>query len=385
MLRMLLLLVAVTAFHALPAQQTERNAQDSQITSHLQRAQQLLAEQNPVSAIQEYQAVLKIHPDNLEAQANLGIILFFQGNCSQAIGHLGDALRARPELAKIRALLGTCQKREGQTEKAVENLEAALPSVKEEKIRVLIERNLAELYYAEGNLQSASNMTEALLKTDPHDPDVLYMVYRIHMDIADRARNALAAIAPDSSRMHQMMAEHFINDGDVEDAITQYERALTSDPKLPGVHYELAEAVLQESKSAPSLQKATDLLKDALMEDPRNAGAEARLGEIAMIENHQDAAKDYFSQALALRPDELDALEGMADIATHQGNNEEAIKYLVQATREDPMDDTLHYHLSRLYRSLDRKEDSDHELDLFMKIRALKKKTELVEQRGTPQ
>jgi tetratricopeptide (TPR) repeat protein len=384
MARILFLLVVFAAFvPTLAGQQVEPDANDAQIATHLRYAQQLLAEQKPLLAIREYQAVLAKRPDNLEAQANLGIVLFFQNDCSQAIGHFDDALKLQPDLAKIRALLGVCQKRAGQIDEAKQNLETALPSVKEAKISVLIENNLSEIYYAEGNLQLASHMAEALLEADPQNPDVLYMVYRIHTDIADRARNALAMIAPDSPRMHQMMAEHFINEGDAANAITQYERALGSDTKVSGVPYELAEAILEESKSAPSLEKAKDLLKEALAEDPRNAGAEAKLGDIAMIENHRDAAKEYFAHALALRGDELDALEGMADIATDQGNNEEALKYLIQASREDPMDDKLHYRLSRLYRSLNRKADSDHELELFTKIRNLRKKTDLVDQRAT--
>jgi Tfp pilus assembly protein PilF len=383
MLRVLFLLVGFAVFiHSPDAQQTNANAPDGEIPSHLRRAQQLLTEQKPELAIQEYRAVLAIRPDNMEAQANLGIVLFFQGQCSEAIGHLDQALKVQPELPKIQALLGVCQKREGHLDEAQHNLEAALSSVKEAQISALIEKNLADLYYAEGNLQPASHMTEKLLATDPHNPDVLYMLYRIHLDIANRARDALATLAPDSPRMHQLMAEHFINEGDAENAITQYEAALRNDPKLPGVHYELAEAILQQSKSPESLAKATELLKTALTEDPRNAGAVAELGEIAMLENHRDVAKEYFSHALTLRGDELNALVGMADIATGQGNNDETVKYLLQASHQNPMDDKLHYRLSRAYRSLGRKADSDRELDLFMKIRALKKKTALVEQRA---
>ena len=382
--RILFLFIGFAVLTHLPvAAQRDANARDEAIPSRLQHAQQLLAEKKPQLAIQEYRAILAIRPDNLEAQANLGIVLFFQGQCSEAIGHFDKALKVQPGLPKIQALLGVCQKREGRLEEAQRNLEAALPSITETQISALIETNLADLYYAEGSLQPASRMTEKLLETDPHNPDVLYMLYRIHLDIANRARDALATLAPDSPRMHQLMAEHFINEGDAENATTQYEAALRSDPKLPGVHSELAEAILQQSKSAESLARATELLKAALAEDPRNAGAEAELGEVAMLENNRDLAKEDFSHALALRADELNALEGMADIATDQGNNEEAVKYLLQASHQDPMDDRLHYRLSRAYRSLGRKEDSDRELDLFMKIRALKKKTALVEQRIT--
>ena len=380
--RIVVLLLGFAVFIQSPlAQQTDANVQ---IASRLRHAQQLLAEQKPQLAIEEYRSILAIQPDNLEAHANLGIVLFFQGQCSEATEHLDQVLKMQPGLPKIQALLGVCQKREGHVEEGQRNLEAALLSVKEAPISALIEKNLADLYYAEGNLQPASQMTEKLLETDPHNPDVLYMLYRIHMDIANRARDALAALAPDSPRMHQLMAEHFINEGDAENATIQYEAALRGDPKLPGVHYELAEAILQQSKSAESLAKATELLKTTLVEDPGNAGAEAELGEIAMLENHRDVAKDHFSHALALRADELNALEGLADIATDQGNNEEAVKYLLLASRRDPMDDRLHYRLSRAYRSLGRKEDSDRELALFMKIRALKKKTALAEQKASP-
>jgi tetratricopeptide (TPR) repeat protein len=385
MLRTVFVLIAfafAVSIDTLAGQETDVNAQTA---THLLRAQQFLAEQKPTLAIEEYQAVLAGNPDNLEAQANLGIVLFFQSECSEAIGHLDRALKIQPELAKLQALLGVCQKREGQIEEATRNLEASLPLVTEAKIHLLIENNLAELYYAEGNMQLASHMAEDLLRMDPHNESVLYMVYRINMDIADRARDTLALIAPDSPRMHQMMAEHLINEGDAASAVFQYERALGADPNLPGIRYELAEAILQDSKSAPSLAKATELLKEALAEEPRNAGAEAKLGEIAMIEGHNDRAKAYFAQAFVFRTDDLDALEGMADIANREGDLKEATRYLIQASREDPMDEKLHYRLSHLYRQLNLKIDSDHELDLFLKIRDLKKKTALVEQRVASQ
>jgi tetratricopeptide (TPR) repeat protein len=324
-------------------------------------------------------AVLAAQPDNVEAQANLGIVLYFQGECPQAIGHLDRALKLQPKLAKIQALLGVCQEREGQSDEAKRNLEASLPSVKETTIRILIEKKLVEVYYAEGNLQLASRMTDDLIGMDPHDPDVLYMVYRIHMDIAERARDTLAATAPGSPRMHQIMAEHFVNEGDAGNAINQFELALGSDPELPGVHYELAEAILEDSKSAAALAKATGLLKESLVEYPRNAGAEAKLGQIAMYENNRNLARKYFSQALAFRADEPDALEGMADIASYDGDNEKAVKYLLRASQEDPMNEKVYYRLSRLYRQLNQKQNSDRELALFIKIRDLKKKTEVVE------
>jgi Tfp pilus assembly protein PilF len=362
------------------AQQTETKAA---LAIHLSRAKQLLAEQKSSLAIQEYETVLTIDPENVEAHANLGVILFFADRCSEASAHLTTALKVQPNLEKLQALLGVCQTREGNRELARANLERALPAIQDSKIRALIENNLVAIYYAEGNLKSASTVADDLLHMDPNNVDVLYMAYQIHTHIALAARNALAAIAPDSGRMHQMMAEHFINEGDAADAITQYEQALVKDPALPGVHYELAEALLQDTRDIASLEKAAALLKTALTESPGNASVEAKLGDVAALKNDPDTAQVHFHRALSLEGDQLDALEGLAEIETHKGNKESAVAYLLRASRIDPMDDKLHYRLSRLYRALDRKTDADREQDLFLKIRNLRKSTQLAEQRAS--
>jgi tetratricopeptide (TPR) repeat protein len=233
-------------------------------------------------------------------------------------------------------------------------------------------------------LQQASRVAEDLLKNDPKNPDVIYIVYRIHSDIAERARKALAVLAPDSARMHEIMAQHFINEGDATDAIAQYERALVIDSQLPGVRYELAEAILVDSKSVESLDRATALLKKALALDPRNAGAEAELGEIAAIQNDSAAAEAHFARALALDANQLNALRGMADIAKLAEDNEKAKVYLLRASRVDPLDATLHYQLSQLYRKANLMDDAKREMDNFRMIQDLKKKTELMEQRVKP-
>ncbi len=54
-------------------------------------------------------------PRNLDAQANLGVLLFFQGDYGKAEPHLRAALDMQPTLTKIQALLGMAEKRTGQT------------------------------------------------------------------------------------------------------------------------------------------------------------------------------------------------------------------------------------------------------------------------------
>jgi cytochrome c-type biogenesis protein CcmH/NrfG len=55
-----------------------------QAAQHARQAQQYLAQQRPDLAIPEFKAVVDLDPKNLDAQANLGVLLFFQKEYGQA-------------------------------------------------------------------------------------------------------------------------------------------------------------------------------------------------------------------------------------------------------------------------------------------------------------
>ena len=345
-----------------------------------QRAAQLLREGKLDQAILEYKQAVAQDPSNVEAQGNLGVLQFFQNQYGEALPHLQTALSADPSLVRIQALAGICQKKQGQIEEAERNLAAALPRITEVKIQILVLSNLAQIYYAKGDLEQASATIGELKKIDPDDPDVQYMAYRIYSDLADSAHDALTLLAPDSARMHQLTAERFINAGDATMAIQQYEKALALDPNLPGVHYELGEAVMQESVNPAALDRAEKELKLALAEDHRNAGAEAVLGQVEKLRGHTAAAEELFNKALAINPNEFNALVGLGDAARQRGETDKAVEYLSRASQIDPMDDAIHFQLSQIYRNAGRKADADRELKLFTEIRGLKKKSDLGQQ-----
>ena len=74
----------------------------------------------------------------MDARGNVGVLLFFQGDYTNAIPQLRAALKLRPTLWKIQALLGIGEKRTGDTDAARRDLEKAFPKVQEEKIRIEI-------------------------------------------------------------------------------------------------------------------------------------------------------------------------------------------------------------------------------------------------------
>jgi Tfp pilus assembly protein PilF len=363
-------------------------AQAGTAASHLEQAHRFIAQGNTQAAIAEYQAAVEADPSNVEAQGNLGILQFFANQCGTALPHLKSALALNPSEARVRALVGICQKRAGDTEEAEFNLTAALPLLPNPKLHTLILLNLAQIEYARGELQQASGHIAQLMNTDKpesEDPDTLYLAFRIYNDLADSARSKLTLLAPDSGQIHLLMAEEFIKAGEAPNAIHQYELALKQDPSFLGVHFELGEALLKESLSEDSLARATAELQLALKEDPRNAAAEAKLGFIEGFRGHTAAAEEHYRRAVALNPNQVEALLGLGGILRERGENERAAELYARASISDPLDESIHFRLSQLDRQLGKKEDADREMKLFKEIRDLKGKSSLADARRAPQ
>jgi Flp pilus assembly protein TadD len=353
--------------------------------SHIEQAHRFIAQGNTQAAITEYQAAVASDPTSVEAQGNLGVLQFFANQCDAALPHLKSALAINPSEARVQALMGICQKRAGETGEAERNLTAALPLLQNAKLHSLILSNLAQIEYARGELQQASSSIAELMKSDPEDPDVLYLAFRIYNDLADSARDKLTIAAPDSGRIHLLMAEEFIKAGDAPNAIHQYELALKQDPSFLGVHFELGEALLKEGLGEENLTRATGELQLALKEDPRNAAAEAKLGFIEGFRGHSAAAEERYRQALALNPNQLEALLGLAAILRERSEYEKAAELYARASLDDPLDETIHFRLAQVDRLLNKKADADREMKLFKEIRDLKSKSSLPDARRTAQ
>ena len=79
----------------------------------MRKALGYLQAKQPDLAIPELKTVVELDPNNVEAQANLGVLLYFLGDYANAAPALRAALKMQPELTKIQMLLGVGEKRLG--------------------------------------------------------------------------------------------------------------------------------------------------------------------------------------------------------------------------------------------------------------------------------
>jgi tetratricopeptide (TPR) repeat protein len=370
--RPLLLALILFASPLFPAAAQTQSSHAAQIQDHLQKAFASLRTNDANSAVKEFDAVLELDPKNADANANLGVIAFFQRDYQRAAQYLRKALAADPSLAKTQALLGICERRLGDPS-AQSLLEKSFPRLKDKKLKIQTGIELAGIYSQQGSLDRAGAVMRSLVDLDPDNVEILYTAQRIYSELADDTLNKLAVIAPSSARMQQVIAERLINEGDLKGAIEHYRKALEIDPRLPGVHYELGEAILQTSQTDPATQAAAEKeFQAAATLEGDTAQLECELGRIAFLQSDMDRAYAHYKRAFEMDPNEVDAQLGMGQLLSVMGKPEEAVKYLRMAIQNDPLNAEAHYRLATNCRKLGLTAEAEKELKLFQEIKKTK-------------
>ncbi len=340
---------------------------------HARRAHQFLAEKKPELAIPEFRSVLTADPADLDAQANLGVLLFFRGDYAGAAPLLKEAVTQKPELSKIRALLGLSEKSLGQAAEARQDLEAAVPQLTEPAIRIQAGLALVEIDVAAQDLEHAAATVALLRQVAPTDPRVLYTAYRIATDEASEAMLSLSIAAPDSAQMHQAMAHELERARDLPATIANLRKAAELDPALPGINYELAEA-LRSSDDLKLRAEAEAQYKLALDRNPQDARSAAQLGDLAAGRSDLPAAAARYRQALAIDPKLPEAELGLAYVDTQNGDFAAAAPMLEQVIAADPTNALAHFRLSVVYRKLNRPDDAKRELAAYQRYKEIRER-----------
>ena len=346
---------------------------NQQLASHLQKAQTALHQNRPDLAIPELQAALALEPANLEIRANLGVLLFFQGKYDQALPLLQAVVAAKPDLWKIQSLLGIAESKTGDDHQGRLDLETAFPHIDETKLKINVGLQLIESYTATGELDKASTLIAQLLALKPTDPELLYAAYRIHSNMMAEDLLSLSLAAPDSAQLHQAIAHELQRTHDLEGTIRNLRQALALDPNLPGIHFELAEA-LHASDDQRLHTEAVEQYKLAVQTNPTDPKAATRLGDIEVEMGDLNAGEKNYQQALKLQPNSADAKIGMANVLTERGDPAAAAPLLEQVIAADPSNYLAHFRLSTVYRKLHRPDDVKRELDAYTKYKDMHEK-----------
>jgi tetratricopeptide (TPR) repeat protein len=362
---------------AAPAAQAPAATAPQSAEDHLNLAKRYLADQKAELAIGELKQVVALDPGNIEARGNLGVLLYFHGDYAGAVPELRAAVQAQSDLWKIRALLGMAENRTGDQQTARDDLEAAFPHLADEKVRVDAGKILVDLYSNAGDLEKAASIVSTLLASLPADPSLLYLSYRIHSDLANRAILTMAIADPGSAEIHQAMARELAKQGDTTQAIVNYREAIRINPQLPGVHTELGD-LLYHSQDEKLHASAASEFQAALDANPSDEKAELAMGVLAARRGDLNAAYTADAHALQLDPNDSDACTELAKVLIQMDKNDEARLLLDRAIQIDPANYVAHFRLSTLYRHQGKTVEAKQQVELYLRYKQMREKLEKV-------
>src|SRR3984893_16150622 len=209
---------------------------------------------------------------------------------------------------------------------------------------------------------SASEFIRLLNKQFSHDPDVLFVLVHAYSDLSTRTAQDLGRTAPQSLAAHKLNAEALEMQGRWKPAQLEYEGILEKEPSTPGIHFLLGRLLLSKPDAGP---EATERAKQEFLKeveiDPKNAGAQYILGELARRDEKCDEAIPRFSQAAKLDPNFGEAYLGWGACLVALKHYEEARAPLEAAVRMQQGNPAAHYNLAVALSRTGKKEEAEQE------------------------
>jgi tetratricopeptide (TPR) repeat protein len=319
------------------------------------------------AAAQDFTDALSASPNFAPAHFNLGLVRLQQGRIDEAVASLSKSVSLQPTLRGANLFLGIAYYRNDAFEKAALSLsrEARLDPKSADALMWL---GVVEL--AQDNPTAAVANLDKAAALRPKDVDILYHRGRAHMLVSMQDYQNMYEVAPDSWRVHQVLAQSFVEAGRLDEAVLECQKALQAKPQEPGLHQALGDVYLKKN----NLEKAEAEYQSELKISPRSLATMFGLAVVSIDRSKPEVAADLLRQVLAREPGSTNAQYQMGRANALQGKNDDAIRnfsaVVAASTQADP--ETLrqaYFQLSQLYRRQKQPDESRAALEAFTKLK----------------
>ena len=204
---------------------------------------------------------------------NLGVIAQLRGKHAQAVTRFRQALALQPDYGPSRLLLGSSLLALRKNAEAVHELHRAVALMPEEP---QVHVQLAKAYEASDSWMGAVQEFQKLVELAPQEPEYSYQLGTAWAKLSGWSYGQITRINPQSARLHQALGQEYVIQEKYDLAITAYQQAARSDPKLPEIHLAMALIWLELKKFDEALAEVKHEL-DLVPESKAAADAKAKI------------------------------------------------------------------------------------------------------------
>lgn len=318
-------------------------------------------------AVSKLRVAVAMKPDFPPAYLNLGLAFYEKHSYNAAIIALKKASRLDPRLRGAELFLGISYYRINRDAEALPALERAVrDSSGDAEARMW----LGIVYIDMNEPGKAIVPLNQAAELDPKNIDVLYHRGRAYMMLSQQSYEKMAALQPDSARVHQVVAQADAAADRDNQAIVEYKAALKSDPTNSELHDELGSLYWKTNSDA----NAEKELQESVTLNSSNLDALYKLGSYYVMNSEPRLARKYLISALKIDPQMAEAhymLGRTALLDAHNSEAQEQFKLAISPNAKSTAAQLAYYQLALLYRREHRIKESAAALKDFEKLHNL--------------
>ena len=327
---------------------------EEQVELSFRAGQDAMKQGQFVHAAEEFKKVLAIDPTLSEAEVNLGLAYQSLSEYDLAVRHLTKALRERPNLLGPTVIVGMDYLKLGSPQKAIPFLQRALkldPSNREAR------QALASAYLGQENFRSAAEEFRQIAVLDSDKSEAWFKLGHEYLNLAASLAYRGAHLYRGSAWGHRFLGDLLFQRSRFEDAVKEYQKALTAESRQTGLHTSLGHAYLHAGK----LEDAETEFHLEIKLDSGNELAWLGLANLQLAKGEATTALESLAKIWEISPEFLAVQRGFPSVELPQ----ESAKACIARVQGAPEDPARHFLLATLYAKTNENGLSDREWRSF--------------------
>jgi tetratricopeptide (TPR) repeat protein len=327
---------------------------EAQVELFFRAGQEAMKQGQFARAAEQFKKVLALDPNLVEAEVNLGLAYQSLFEYDTALHYLTKALRERPNLPGPNVIVGMDYLKLGSPEKAIPFLQHALnldPSNHE------AHQALASAYLGKDDFRSAAEEFRQIAALDADKSEAWFTLGHEYLDLSASLAFRGARLYRESAWGHRFLGDLLFQRNRWDDALKEYQKALSADARQSGLHTSLGQTYLHAAK----WEEAEKEFRLELQNDPSSELAWLGLASLQLAKGQAPAALGSAAKVWEISPEFLVLQRSFPSINLPPDSAKES----ALRVQNEPESAAKHFLLAALYAAANESDLSDGEWKSF--------------------